>query len=216
MRGEVLVRPKKIRSPPSSSSSSTTVSRSSRYRLILSRQIWFYLFSKFRGNWLLLSVRAFWALNSRWKMFSRLSSSQLNWPWKNQTHCLNSFYIRLTLTFLQTVHKSLSGLTKVIRGTALVDEKVSRLADNLMKQQTPAAWQKMWEGPEEPVQYITTIVTRYNLSIQSHFKAWIYFTKSFQGSLGQGRIIICFSSPLCIFPPFPCLQYWTNNTQWLS
>ncbi len=63
---------------------------------------------------------------------------------------------------MQTVHKSLSGLTKVIRGTALVDEKVSRLADNLMKQQTPAAWQKMWEGPEEPVQYITTIVTRYN------------------------------------------------------
>ena len=42
----------------------------------------------------------------------------------------------------------------------MLDEKVSRLADNLMKQQTPQSWQKMWEGPEEPVEYITTIVTR--------------------------------------------------------
>jgi dynein heavy chain 2 len=62
--------------------------------------------------------------------------------------------------FLQTVHKSLSGLTKVIRGTALVDDKVSRLADNLMNLTTPATWQKMWEGPEDPIEYITTIVAR--------------------------------------------------------
>jgi hypothetical protein len=61
----------------------------------------------------------------------------------------------------QTVHKSLSALTKVIRGTALVDEAVSKLADNLMRQQTPPNWQKMWEGPEEPAEYITTIVARY-------------------------------------------------------
>jgi len=38
-----------------------------------------------------------------------------------------------------------------------VDEKVSRLADNLMRQATPPAWQKVWEGPEEPAEYIKAI-----------------------------------------------------------
>ena len=63
---------------------------------------------------------------------------------------------------LQTVHKSLSGLSKVIRGTALLDEKVSRLADALLRQETPAKWLKMWDGPEDPVEYIQTVVGKAN------------------------------------------------------
>ena len=59
------------------------------------------------------------------------------------------------------MHKSLSSLKKVIGGTALLDEKVSKLADNLMRQETPPSWQKMWEGPEEPIEYLTTVVARF-------------------------------------------------------
>ena len=59
------------------------------------------------------------------------------------------FYNAVTL--LQKVHKSLVGLSKVIRGTALLDETVSKLADFLMRQQTPPMWQNLWEGPEDPM-----------------------------------------------------------------
>ncbi len=38
---------------------------------------------------------------------------------------------------IQAIHKSMSGLVKVIRGTQLLDEKVSTLADSLMRQETP-------------------------------------------------------------------------------
>lgn len=54
-----------------------------------------------------------------------------------------------------------------------MDEKVSRLADNIMKQTTPPSWQKVWEGPEEPAEYIKAIgkkegsikIRRLNISV---------------------------------------------------
>ena len=55
---------------------------------------------------------------------------------------------------IQKVHRSLVGLSKVIRGSILVDESVSKLADKLMSQETPPGWQSLWEGPEDPIEYI--------------------------------------------------------------
>ena len=66
------------------------------------------------------------------------------------------------VTLLQKIHKSLVGLSKVIRGTALLDEAVSKLADFLMRQETPSLWQKLWEGPEDPMDYIKVIVAKVN------------------------------------------------------
>ena len=63
---------------------------------------------------------------------------------------------------LQKVHKSLVSLSKVIRGTSLLDENVSKLADYLMRQETPPSWQKVWEGPEDPIDYIRVIVVKVN------------------------------------------------------
>ena len=63
---------------------------------------------------------------------------------------------------VQTIHKSMASLVKVIRGTQLLDEKVSQLADSLMKQETPSKWQKMWDGPEDPMLYIKTVVAKAN------------------------------------------------------
>ena len=41
-----------------------------------------------------------------------------------------------------------------------MDEKVTKLAASLLKQETPASWQKMWSGPETPMEYIKSIVSK--------------------------------------------------------
>ncbi|KAJ9578979.1 hypothetical protein L9F63_024918, partial [Diploptera punctata] len=61
---------------------------------------------------------------------------------------------------VQQVHKSLATLSRVIRGTVLPSSDVMQLADSIMSQQTPSAWQKMWEGPEEPVLYLRSLMAR--------------------------------------------------------
>ena len=80
------------------------------------------------------------------------------------------------VVLIQKVHKSLVSLSKVIRGSSLLDETVSKLADHLMKQETPPQWQKMWEGPEEPIEYIKMIVSKAN-----RVEKWL--SKVQQGSL---------------------------------
>ena len=86
-----------------------------------------------------------------------------NTPRQNQVDPVKAF-VQLefynAVTLLQKVHKSLVGLSKVIRGTALLDETVSKLADFLMRQQTPPLWQSLWEGPEDPMEYIKVIVSK--------------------------------------------------------
>ena len=64
------------------------------------------------------------------------------------------------VSLLQAIHRELSALSKVIRGTALLDEKVAKLADSLLKQQTPYGWQKLWDGPEDPMEYIKTVCVK--------------------------------------------------------
>jgi len=58
---------------------------------------------------------------------------------------------------LQHVHRSLSGLSRVIRGAALLDSSVSTLADSLLRRETPANWQRQWDGPEDPMNYMRAI-----------------------------------------------------------
>ena len=43
-----------------------------------------------------------------------------------------------------------------------MDEKISQLADSLMKQETPSRWQKIWDGPEDPMVYIKVVVEKAN------------------------------------------------------
>ena len=63
---------------------------------------------------------------------------------------------------IQCIHKSMASLVKVIRGTQLLDEKVSHLAENLMRAETPRRWQKIWEGPEDPMLYVKVVVEKAN------------------------------------------------------
>ena len=70
------------------------------------------------------------------------------------------------VNLIQSIHKSMASLVKVIRGTQLLDEKVAQLADSLMKQETPSRWQKIWDGPEDPMLYIKVVVEKTN-AVQS-------------------------------------------------
>ncbi|XP_061923239.1 dynein cytoplasmic 2 heavy chain 1 isoform X1 [Entelurus aequoreus] len=70
------------------------------------------------------------------------------------------------IRLVQSIHQSLAALSKVIRGTELLTPKVQKLATALLNQECPLTWQDMWEGPEEPMQYLGAIVMR-ALALQS-------------------------------------------------
>ncbi|XP_033632471.1 cytoplasmic dynein 2 heavy chain 1-like isoform X2 [Asterias rubens] len=61
---------------------------------------------------------------------------------------------------VQFVHSTLAALSKVIRGTTLLTSEVQNMAALLLKQETPLDWQSRWEGPEDPIQYLRTLVAR--------------------------------------------------------
>eukprot|EP00090_Calanus_glacialis_P009483 TRINITY_DN17857_c0_g1_i1.p1 TRINITY_DN17857_c0_g1~~TRINITY_DN17857_c0_g1_i1.p1 ORF type:complete len:1541 (-),score=379.52 TRINITY_DN17857_c0_g1_i1:129-4454(-) len=101
-----------------------------------------------------------------WKKLNQgtgILQMKLKPPYGESSNPLKSF-VQLEnyngVTLLQFIHKSLAGLSKVIRGTSLLDEKVTKLAASLLKQETPASWQKMWSGPETPMEYIKSIVSK--------------------------------------------------------
>ena len=91
------------------------------------------------------------------------------------------------VNLIQSIHKSMASLVKVIRGTQLLDEKVAQLADSLMKQETPSRWQKIWDGPEDPMLYIKVVVEKTN-AVQS----WNSAVE--KGKLLKGRHFICIFS----------------------
>ncbi|TRY83670.1 hypothetical protein DNTS_027964 [Danionella cerebrum] len=70
------------------------------------------------------------------------------------------------MRLVQSIHQSLASLSKVIRGTSLLTADVHKLATALLNQECPLSWQKRWEGPEEPMQYLRAVVSR-ALAIQS-------------------------------------------------
>ncbi|XP_023776222.1 cytoplasmic dynein 2 heavy chain 1-like [Cyanistes caeruleus] len=70
------------------------------------------------------------------------------------------------IRLVQSVHQSLASLSKVIRGTSLLSSEVQRLASALLNQKCPVTWQSKWEGPEDPLQYLRSLVAR-ALAIQN-------------------------------------------------
>ncbi|NXG46652.1 DYHC2 protein, partial [Psilopogon haemacephalus] len=64
------------------------------------------------------------------------------------------------IRLVQSIHQSLASLSKVIRGTSLLSSEVQRLATALLNQKCPITWQNKWEGPEDPLQYLRSLVAR--------------------------------------------------------
>lgn len=51
----------------------------------------------------------------------------------------------------------MSSITKVLQGTEMLTPKTQKEAMELLKGLVPAAWQKAWEGPENPTNWIRLI-----------------------------------------------------------
>lgn len=90
------------------------------------------------------------------------------------------------IRLVQIVHASLSSLSKVIRGTALLDAEVQALAGSLLKQEVgdtrlinftrallirciylfsfhpkvPLSWSSRLEGPEDPIHWLRALVAK--------------------------------------------------------
>ena len=61
----------------------------------------------------------------------------------------------------QHVHSTLASLAKVIKGTQLLTNDVEALAVALMRQQVPSEWSSLWDsGPEDPVQWLTALMSK--------------------------------------------------------
>jgi len=57
------------------------------------------------------------------------------------------------MVLVQSVHKDLEDLTKVIKGAALLTPEIQTVALSLLRRDTPSKWTKMWDGPEDPLKW---------------------------------------------------------------
>ena len=67
----------------------------------------------------------------------------------------------------------------LIQGTQLLNKSVQEVAGALMHHETPASWNKLWDGPEDPVQWLKAIMQKTNA-----LSVWLEKVKA--GSLLSG------------------------------
>ncbi|XP_009895076.2 cytoplasmic dynein 2 heavy chain 1 [Dryobates pubescens] len=100
---------------------------------------------------------------------SNLIHQKVSPPVEQQGSPISSFIMLEqfnAIRLVQSIHQSLASLSKVIRGTSLLSSEVQRLASALLNQKCPITWQSKWEGPEDPLQYLRSLVAR-ALAIQN-------------------------------------------------
>uniref|UniRef100_A0AAF5DHG2 Cytoplasmic dynein 2 heavy chain 1 n=1 Tax=Strongyloides stercoralis TaxID=6248 RepID=A0AAF5DHG2_STRER len=64
------------------------------------------------------------------------------------------------LTLLQQIHSDLSIISKSLKGTLSIDNKIKNLCINLMTFQVPPSWSGRWNGPQDPLQYMKAVVEK--------------------------------------------------------
>lgn len=58
------------------------------------------------------------------------------------------------------VNSEILSLTKVINGSVLLSPKISALGNSLLRSQVPDRWSDQWEGPEDPYNWLSGLVSR--------------------------------------------------------
>ena len=66
-----------------------------------------------------------------------------------------------SIKLVTSIDENLKSIHGFITGTMLLSEEIKRLVSQLMEHQTPGSWQDQWEGPEDPLVYLTAIVERF-------------------------------------------------------
>ncbi|CEF67356.1 Dynein heavy chain domain and Dynein heavy chain, P-loop containing D4 domain and Dynein heavy chain, coiled coil stalk domain and P-loop containing nucleoside triphosphate hydrolase domain-containing protein [Strongyloides ratti] len=62
------------------------------------------------------------------------------------------------LTLLQQIHSDLSIISKSVKGTLPIDNKIKKLCITLMTLQVPISWSGKWDGPQDLLQYMKAVV----------------------------------------------------------
>jgi len=65
-----------------------------------------------------------------------------------------------SLKLMKMVGEVFREMRAVIAGTALLTSTVQAIAQTLMEGEVPRVWEKIWEGPEQPLQWLRGVVTR--------------------------------------------------------
>lgn len=63
-------------------------------------------------------------------------------------------------TAIMEVDRTLSTLSRVLKGTELLTPAIFTAGKHLMEDVVPPVWEKHWEGPEEPMSYCKAVVRR--------------------------------------------------------
>nr|XP_040568861.1 cytoplasmic dynein 2 heavy chain 1-like [Lepeophtheirus salmonis] len=108
---------------------------------------------------------------------------------------------------LQTIHKTLSSLSKVLRGTLLIDDSISKLANSLLNRCTPYEWQNKWSGPLDPTEYM-------RISVRKAHKILEWKNKCENGSFFQDELDLS-----SLFNPdtfLGALRQWKSRLSGLS
>jgi len=85
------------------------------------------------------------------------------------------------LSVCRTINRQISDLKKVIDGTLILSQSLAKLAGFLMKDETPPSWDRLWEGPEQVVGWLTLVVKK-TIALET----WV--TKARNKSLMGGAI----------------------------
>ncbi|CAJ0574308.1 unnamed protein product, partial [Mesorhabditis spiculigera] len=64
------------------------------------------------------------------------------------------------LKTVQSLHTALTSLSKMIRGTQLPDKSTTAMITALCRHETPDLWQDLWTGPQNPAEYLSTLLYR--------------------------------------------------------
>eukprot|EP01013_Petalomonas_cantuscygni_P031315 TRINITY_DN574_c0_g2_i2.p1 TRINITY_DN574_c0_g2~~TRINITY_DN574_c0_g2_i2.p1 ORF type:complete len:4342 (+),score=1501.02 TRINITY_DN574_c0_g2_i2:256-13281(+) len=65
-----------------------------------------------------------------------------------------------SLYLVGSIGRQLGDLKKVLDGTMILSQQLAKLAAFLMKDETPPSWDKLWEGPEQVVRWLTLAVKK--------------------------------------------------------
>lgn len=87
------------------------------------------------------------------------------------------------MKILKKVNDSITSLVGVLNGTELLTPMIESEATSLLKNMVPPAWEKGWEGPENPSNWIRTI-NRKGLALAG------WFTKAQSNSVLRGNVTL--------------------------
>ena len=61
---------------------------------------------------------------------------------------------------IQKINDDLNEISKIIRGSALLSNYTQILGQSLLRDETPALWLKLWDGPEKVQSYLESLIQK--------------------------------------------------------